>query len=105
MEPPAPPPDQVRPTQVVGGEIPDKITVKLSEQSPIKGMKNTENSATLIERKDGSTRLTYSTKNDIKYNTFEERKMMSPVPTDFDMMGLNRLQWRNGATHQSSQLM
>ena len=57
MEPPAPPPDQVRPTQVVGGEIPDKITVKPSEQSPIKGVKNTENSATLIERKDGSTRL------------------------------------------------
>ena len=94
MDSTAPPPDQVRPTQVVGGEIPDKITVKPSEQSPIKGMKKTENSATLIERKDGSTRLIYSTKKDIKYDTFDVRKLMSPVPTDFDMMGLKRSQWQ-----------
>ena len=94
MDSPAPPLDQVRPTQVVGGEIPDKITVTPSEQSPIKGMKTTENSATLIERKDGSTRLIYSTKKDINYDTFEERKLMTPVPTDFDMMGLKRSQWQ-----------
>ena len=37
MEPPAPPPGQVRTTQVGGGEIPVKITLKTSEQSPITG--------------------------------------------------------------------
>ena len=81
MDTPAPPPDQVRPTQVGGGEIPVLITLKPSEQSPIKGMNTTENSASLTERKDGSTRLVYSTKNDIKYDTFEGRQWMTPVPT------------------------
>ena len=42
MDSPAPPPGQVRPTQVGGGEIPVLTTMKTSEQSPIKGMKNTE---------------------------------------------------------------
>ena len=94
MEKPAPPPDQVRPTQVGGGAIPVLITMKTSEQSPIKGMKNTETNASLTKRKDGSTVLVYSTKTDIEYNTFQERQWMTPVPTDFDMFGLKRLQWQ-----------
>ena len=95
MEHPAPVPDHVRPTQVGGGEIPVLITMKTSEQSPIKGMKNTDtNDASLTKRKDRSTVLVYSTKTDIEYNTFQEREWMTPIPTDFDMFGLKRLQWQ-----------
>ena len=94
MDSPAPPSDQVRPTQVGGGEIPVLTTMKTSEQSPIKGMKNTEKSASLTKRKDGSLRLIYSTKTDIKYRTYEERQWMTPVPTDFDMFGLTRSEWQ-----------
>ena len=56
MDSPAPPSDQVRHTQVGGGEIPVLITMKTSEQSPIKGMKNTEKPASLTKRKGGSLR-------------------------------------------------
>ena len=94
MDSPAPPPDQVRPTQVGGGEIPVLTTMKTSEQSPIKGMKNTEKPASLTKRKDGSIHLIYSTKTDIQYRTHEERQWMTPVPTDFDMCGLTRANWQ-----------
>ena len=99
MEKSAPPPDQVRPTQVGGGEIPVLITMKTSEQSPIKGIKNTETNASLTKRKDGSTVLVYSTKTDIEYNTFQEREWMTPIPTDFDMFAVvNRSSYARSVT-------
>ena len=67
MDPPAPPPDQVRGTQVGGGEIPIFLSFEHSEQSPSKGVKNTDQNASLTKRKNGSVRLNYSTKTDIKY--------------------------------------
>ena len=56
-------------------------------------MKNTENNAPLIKRKDGSIRLTYSTKTDIEYVSFQDRQYLQPVPTDPDMFGLTKSQW------------
>ena len=93
MDPPAPPPDQVRGTQVGGGEIPVFLSFEHPEQSPFKGVNNTENNASLIKRKDGSIRLTYSTKNDIKYVSYQDRQYLQPVPTDPDMCGLTKSQW------------
>ena len=59
MDPPAPPPEQVRGTQVGGGEIPVFLSFEHPEQSPSKGVKNTDQnaSASLTKRKDGSVRL------------------------------------------------
>ena len=95
MDQPAPPPDdQVRHTQVCGGEIPALKTMTTSKKSPSKGVKKPENSASLTMRKDGSTHLKYSTKTDIDYVSSHERQWLSPVPTDFDMFGLRRSQWQ-----------
>ena len=58
MDTPTPPPDQVRLTQVGGGEIPVLTTLKTSEKGPIKGMKNNDKPASLTKRKDGSLHLT-----------------------------------------------
>ena len=73
----APPTGQVRHTLVGGGEIPVLNTLQNSEhQSPSKGMNTNENNAkppTLTQRRDGSYRLLYSTKNDIAYKTYSER--------------------------------
>ena len=99
MDSPAPPSDQVRHTQVGGGEIPVWNTMNTSEhQSPSKGSNtNGKNatSATLTQRKDGSYQLMYSTKNDIEYSSYSERQWMKPVPVDFDMFGLQRSQWQS----------
>ena len=90
MDSPAPPSDQVRHTQVGGGEIPVFQHLEHPEQSPFKGVNTTENNAALIKRKDGSIRLTYSTKTDIEYVSFQDRQYLQPVPTDPDMFGLTR---------------
>ena len=102
MDPPAPPPDQVRGTQVGGGEIPVFLSFEHPEQSPFKGVNNTENNASLIKRKDGSIRLTYSTKNDIEYVSFQDRQYLQPVPTDPDMFGLTRSQWTKLLSNDST---
>ena len=98
MDSPAPPPDQVRPTPVGGGEIPVSNTMKNTEnQSPSKGMKNNENNetnATLTEHKGGSIRLIYSTKNHTEYKSDSERQWAQPTPKDFDMFGLLRSEWQ-----------
>ena len=95
MDPPAPPPDQVRPTQVNGGEIPTSQNLQHLKQSPSKGIKKTQQKAILKQRKDGSVRLIYSTKTDIKYIKYEDRQKLQPVPKEFDMFGLTNLQWNN----------
>ena len=78
MDLPAPPPDQVRGTQVGGGEIPVLNTMQNTEnQSPPKGNEKNETNetnTTLSERKDGSYRLVYSTKNDIEYKSYSGRQ-------------------------------
>ena len=72
MDSPASPPDQVRHTQVGGGEIPvTKVPLRAAtpmntseHQSPSKGMKHNEKNetpATLTQRKDGSYQLVYFT--------------------------------------------
>ena len=88
MDPPAPPPDQVRPTQVIGGEIPTLQKLQQLKQSPSKGIKKTQQNAILKQRKDGSVRLIYSTKTDINYINYEDRQKLQPVPEEFDMFGL-----------------
>ena len=88
MDQPAPPKDQVRGTQVGGGEIPVFLSFEHPEKSPSKGVKNTETNASLIKHKDGSIRLTYSTKTDIEYVSFEDRQYLKPAPKDPDMFGL-----------------
>ena len=99
MDSPAPPPGQVRLTQVGGGEIPVWNTLNTSEhQSPSKGSNTNEKNetpATLTQRKDGSYQLVYSTKTDVKYNSHSARQWMNPVPKDFDMFGLQRSQWQS----------
>ena len=61
-------------------------------------MNTNENNAkppTLTQRRDGSYRLLYSTKNDIAYKCHSERQWstseMNPAAKDFDMFGLNPL--------------
>ena len=65
-------------------------------------MKNTENNAPLIKRKDGSIRLTYSTKTDIEYVSFQDRQYLQPVPTDPDMFGLTKSQWTKLLSNDST---
>ena len=89
MDTPAPPPGQVRPTQVCK----PMTTMKTTEQRPSKGMNTNENNAILRQRKDGSTRLVYSTKDHIEYQNYYERQRVHPTPTDFDMFGLKRSEW------------
>ena len=73
MDPAAPPPEQVRGTQVGGREISVFLSFEHPEQSPSKGVKNTDQNASLTKRKDGSVRLNYSTKTDITYVSYEDR--------------------------------
>ena len=51
MDSPAPPPDQVRTTQVNGGEIPVSQHLQHLKQSPSKGIKKTKQNASLKQRK------------------------------------------------------
>ena len=95
MDSPAPPSDQVRTTRVCGGEIPALQNLQHLKQSPSKGIKKTQQKAILKQRKDGSVRLIYSTKTDIKYINYEDRQKLQPVPKEFDMFGLTNLQWNN----------
>ena len=95
MDPAAPPPEQVRGTQVGGREISVFLSFEHPEQSPSKGVKNTEQNASLIKRKDGSVRLNYSTTTDIKYVSYDDRQHLEPVPTDPEMFGFTRSQWEN----------
>ena len=95
MDSPAPPLDQVRPTQVTGGEIPTSQNLQHLKQSPSQGTKKTQQNAILKQRKDGSVRLIYSTKTDIKYINYEDRQKLQPVPEEFDMFGLTNLQWNS----------
>ena len=102
MDPPAPPSDQVRGTQVGGGEIPVFLSFEHPERSPFKGVKNTDNNASLIKRKDGSVHLTYSTKTDIEYVSYVDRQYLQPVPTDPDLFGLKRSQWEKRLMNDST---
>ena len=90
MDSPAPPPGQVRPTQVCKPMKP----MKTIEQRPSKGMKPNENNPSLKQREDGSLHLTYSVKNDIAYQSYHERQRTIPIPSDFDMGGLKRSEWQ-----------
>ena len=49
----------------------------------------------MSERKDGSYRLVYSTKNDIEYKSYSERQWTHTALADFDMFGLQRSQWQD----------
>ena len=93
MDPPAPPPDQVRATQVSGGETHVFQNLQHLKQSPSKGVKNTQQNASLKQRKDGSVKLIYSTKTDIDYVSYADRQRRTPVPEQYDMFGLTNLQW------------
>ena len=80
MDSPAPPLDQVRLTQATGGETPTSQNLQHLKQSPSKGIKKTQQNATLKQRKDGSVRLQggsvrliYSTTTDINYINYEDR--------------------------------
>ena len=93
MDSPAPPLDQVRPTQVTGGEIPTSQNLQHLKQRPSKGINKNQQTAILSKRKDGSVRLTYSTKTDIKYISYGNRQKLRPVPIEFDMCGFTNLKW------------
>ena len=85
MDPPAPPPDQVRGTQVGGGELPVFLSLEHSEQSPSKGVNNTENNASLTKRKDGSIRLALLEK---KAMTFGEQD--NRINLNFETLKIRR---------------
>ena len=94
MDSPASPLDQVRTTQVCGGETHVLQRLQHLNQSPSKkGVKNTQQNASLKLRKGGSLRLIYSTKTDINYVSHEDRQKLNPVPKEYDMFGLTNLQW------------
>ena len=93
MDPPASTLDQVRTTQACSGEISVLQHLQHLKQSPSKGVKNTQQNASLKLRKDGSLRLIYSTKTDINYVSHEDRQKLNPVPKEYDMFGLTNLQW------------
>ena len=102
MDPSAPPTDQVRTTQVCGGEIPASQNLQHLKKSPSKGVKNTQQNALLQQRKDGSVRLIYSTKTDINYMNYQDRQMLKPVPKEFDMCGLTNLKWASFLSSDST---